>query len=157
MPWADCFIAKWLIIYHVFYLLNLKNTTERMRGQWPEYLVSKILPFLYKRWQSQNWNEIFNDTGEESYDKFISAVHNIYQQAFPLVRVSRKVWRDKPWLTKALEISIKHKNKLHEEDIKQNTIITKIVCANAYLRQRKTIIMIYLKIIRIPCLISGKL
>ena len=46
--------------------------------------------------QSQNWNEIYNDTGEESYDKFTSAIHNIYQQAFPLVRVSRKRWRDKP-------------------------------------------------------------
>ena len=67
--------------------------------------------------QSQNWNEIYNDTGEESYDKFISAVHNIYQQALPLVRVSRKRWRDKPWLTKALRISIKHKNKLYKEYI----------------------------------------
>ena len=70
-----------------------------------------------QKMQSQNWNEIYNDTGEESYDKFISAVHNIYQQAFPLVRVSRKRWRDKPWLTKALKISIKHKNKLYKEYI----------------------------------------
>ena len=67
--------------------------------------------------QSYNWNEIHNDTGEEIYDKFIAAVHNIYQQAFPLVRVSRKRWRDKPWLTKALKVSIKHKNKLYREYI----------------------------------------
>ena len=57
--------------------------------------------FIHKM-QSQNWNEIHNHTGKESYDKFISAVHNIYQQAFPLVRVSRKRWRDKSlaWSTK---------------------------------------------------------
>ena len=67
--------------------------------------------------QSYNWNEIHDDTGEEIYDKFISAVHNIYQQAFPLVRVSRKRWRDKPRLTKALKVSIKHKNKLYREYI----------------------------------------
>ena len=70
-----------------------------------------------QKMQSQNWNEIYNDTTEESYDKFISAVHNIYKQAFPLVRVSRNRWRDKPWLTKALKISIKHKNKLYKEYI----------------------------------------
>ena len=67
--------------------------------------------------QSYNWNEIHNDTGEERYDKFISAVHNVYQQAFLLVRVSRKRWRDKPWLTKASKVSIKHKNKLYREYI----------------------------------------
>ena len=67
--------------------------------------------------QSYNWNEIHDDTGEEIYDKSISAVHNIYQQAFPLVRVSRKRWRDKPRLTKALKVSIKHKNKLYREYI----------------------------------------
>ena len=66
-----------------------------------------------QKMQSQNWNEIYNDTGEESYDKLISAVHNIYQHSFPLV--SRKKWRDKPWLTKALKISIKHKKKLYKE------------------------------------------
>ena len=70
-----------------------------------------------QKMQSHNWYEIYNDTGEEIYDKFILAVHNIYIQAFPLVRVSRKRWRDKPWLTKALKISIKHKNKLYKEYI----------------------------------------
>ena len=66
---------------------------------------------------SHNWNEIYNDTGEEIYDKFILAVHNMYIHAFPLVRVSRKRWRDKPWLTKALKISIKNKNELYKEYI----------------------------------------
>ena len=65
-----------------------------------------------QKMQSHNWNDIYNDTGEEIYDKFILAVHDIYIQAFPLVRVSRKRWRDKPWLTKALTISIKHKKEI---------------------------------------------
>ena len=70
-----------------------------------------------QKMQSQNWNEIYNDTGEESYVKFISAVYNAYQHAFPLVRVSRKRWRDKPWLIKALKYSIKHKNSIYKEYI----------------------------------------
>ena len=59
--------------------------------------------------QSHNWNEKYNDIGEETYDKFISAIPNIYQQAFPLVQVARKRWRDEHWLTKALKVSIKQK------------------------------------------------
>ena len=61
---------------------------------------------------SHNWNEIYNDTGDEMSDKFILAVYNIYQQAFLFVRVSRERWRDKLWLAKALKISIRHTNKL---------------------------------------------
>ena len=43
----------------------------------------KICVIFVQKMQSHNWNEIYNDTGEETYDKFISAVQNIYQQAFP--------------------------------------------------------------------------
>ena len=38
----------------------------------------------------------------------------IFQQSFPVVRVSRKRWQDKPWMTEALKISIKRKNKLYK-------------------------------------------
>ena len=77
----------------------------------------KHCAIFIQKMQSQNWNEIYNDTGEESYYKLISAVHNIYWQAFPLVRTSRKRWRDKPWPTEVLKISIKHKNKFNKEYI----------------------------------------
>ena len=69
----------------------------------------KNCAIFVQKMQSQNWNEIYYDTGEETYDKFISTVQNIYQQEFPLVRVSRKRWRDKPRFTKALKVSIKQK------------------------------------------------
>ena len=67
--------------------------------------------------RSYNWKKNRKDTEEVSHDNFISAVHNIYQQALPLVRVSRKRWCDKSWLTKALKVSIKQKNKLYREYI----------------------------------------
>ena len=45
----------------------------------------KNCAIFVQKMQSYDWNEIHNDTGEEMYDKFISTVLNIYQQAFPLV------------------------------------------------------------------------
>ena len=58
------------------------------------------LSHFYTEVQPQNWNEIYNDTGEENKEKFISVIYNVYQQSFPLVRVPRERWCDKPWPTK---------------------------------------------------------
>ena len=83
------------------------------------------------------------DIRKETHHKFISAVHNIYQQVFPLVRVSRKRWRDKPWLTKALKISIKHENKLYKEYILRPERVCKTkynAYKNCLLKQRKSTI-----------------
>ena len=104
---------------HLPCFLSLKFEKYNRMDERPMIRIfgEKNCAFFVQKMQSYNWNEIHNDTGEEIYDKFIAAVHNIYQQAFPLVRVSRKRWRDKPWLTKALKVSIKHKNKLYREYI----------------------------------------
>ena len=104
---------------HLPCFLSLKFEKYNRMDERPMIRIfgEKNCAIFVQKMQSYNWNEIHNDTGEEIYDKFISVVHNIYQQAFPLVRVSRKRWRDKPWLTKALKVSIKHKNKLYREYI----------------------------------------
>ena len=36
-----------------------------------------------------------------------------YNKTFPYVRLSRKIARDKPWITTALKVSIKEKHKLY--------------------------------------------
>ena len=66
-----------------------------------------------QRMGRENWNDIYTGDGDY-YSKFITVVLRIYQQSFPIVRVSRKRWQDKPWMTKALKTSIKRKNKLYK-------------------------------------------
>ena len=53
-------------------------------------------------------SENFSVTENDWYIKFLTIMYGIYQQSFPLVRVSRKRWLDKTWITKALKISIKN-------------------------------------------------
>ena len=48
-----------------------------------------------QRMEAENWNEIYSEGGDY-YTKFITVVLRIFQQSFPVVRVSRKRWRDKP-------------------------------------------------------------
>ena len=63
--------------------------------------------------ETENWNEIYINGGDY-YTKFITIVLRIFQQSFPVVRVSRKRWQDKPWMIRSLKISIKRKNKLYK-------------------------------------------
>ena len=86
---------------HLPCFISLEFEKYNRTDEWPMTRIfgEKNCAIFTQKMQSQIWNEIYNDTGEESYEKFIAAVRNIYQQAFLLVRVSRKRWRDKPWLT----------------------------------------------------------
>ena len=67
--------------------------------------------------EAQNWDDIYSNT-EDYYNKFITAVIHIFQQSFPVVRVSRKRWHDKPWMAAALKASIKRKNLLYNVYLK---------------------------------------
>ena len=58
--------------------------------------------------ETENLNEKYINGGDY-YTKFITIVLRIFQRLFPAVRLSRKHWQDKPWMTKALKISIKCK------------------------------------------------
>ena len=69
-----------------------------------------------QRMEAENWNEIYSEGGDY-YTKFITVVLRIFQQSFPVVRVSRKRWRDKPWVTKALKNSIRRKNNLYKASL----------------------------------------
>ena len=69
---------------------------------------TKFAVFVQKM-EAQIWIDIYSNTGD-CYDKFITAIIHIFQQSFPVVRVSRKRWHDKPWMTAALKASNKSKN-----------------------------------------------
>ena len=66
----------------------------------------------------ENWNEKYMDSEHDWYHEFVTAVHQIFQQSFPLVQLSRQRFKDKPWwITKGLKISIMHKNRLYKTQL----------------------------------------
>ena len=66
---------------------------------------------------TENWNDEYMDSEHDSYHKFVTTVHHIFQQSFPLVQLSRRRIKDKPWITKGLKISIMHKNRLYKTQL----------------------------------------
>ena len=66
--------------------------------------------------EASNCDDIYTNKGD-CCNKFITAVIHIFKQSFPVVRVSRKRWHDKPWMTAALKTSIKSKNLLYKANL----------------------------------------
>ena len=66
---------------------------------------------------TENWNDKYMDSEDDWYHTFVNTVHRIFEQLFPLVQLSRQRIKDKPWITKGLKISIKHKNRLYKSQL----------------------------------------
>ena len=52
--------------------------------------------------ESENWDDMFTED-TDWYTKFIQIVREKFENSFPLVQVSRKRMKDKPWITKGLQ------------------------------------------------------
>ena len=50
--------------------------------------------------------------GDTSYQIFSNNYLNLFNKYFPYVKQSRKSFKDKPFITKGIKVSIKYKNKL---------------------------------------------
>ena len=63
--------------------------------------------------QNVNWDALYTE-GSDLYDNFINLLYTKFQQSFPLVRLSQKREKDKPWITKGIKIRIKVKHRLYK-------------------------------------------
>ena len=64
------------------------------------------------------WEEILNfDDVDTQYERFYNILGTSFNQAFPLVKISRARIKDKPWITAGLRKSIRKKNMLYRKSI----------------------------------------
>ena len=66
--------------------------------------------------ESQDWDNIYTQ-GSDWYTIFITKIRHFYEKSFPLVYVSRKRLKDKPWISKGLRISIRKSHRLYRLSI----------------------------------------
>ena len=57
--------------------------------------------------QAENWQVLY-EPDADWYSRFITVVKQKFETCFPLVRVSRKRIKDRPWITTGLKLSIKN-------------------------------------------------
>ena len=69
---------------------------------------------------NENWDVIYNSHGDW-YLKFITTVKRIFDMSFPLVQVSRKRIKDKPWMTQDLKIRIRKNHQLFSKTLRSSS------------------------------------
>ena len=85
-------------------------------------------------------NEISNDLAfNQIFSQLVLNLQTLQNKYFPLIRVSKKKFKEKPYLSKGLKVSIKHKNRLYKKFLnnqnevneykwrKYNKIVAKLV------------------------------
>ena len=71
--------------------------------------------------ESEDWGALYID-GADWYTNFIITVKNKLNACFPLVWVSRKRLKDKPWLTHSLKTCIRKKHKLYKITMRNGNV-----------------------------------
>ena len=61
---------------------------------------------------------------DKSYDLLSNKYQRLFNKYFPYVKQSRKSFRDKPYITSGIKVSIKYKNKLFEKYLNSPNDIT---------------------------------
>jgi len=65
---------------------------------------------------SIDWTDVFNVNNDVNlcYDSFISRLSEVYNHCFPLVRISRKAYKNKSWFSTDLRKELYEKNRLYK-------------------------------------------
>ena len=70
-----------------------------------------------------DWQFVLNGTDTQMvYSKFHEAISVKYNACFPYRKISKKYYKNKPWLSTALKESIKIKNKLYVKSKRSDDI-----------------------------------
>ena len=69
--------------------------------------------------QNVNWDALYTE-GSDWFDNFINLVYTKFQQSLPLIRLSRKRTKDKPWVTKGIKLSSKVKHRLYKSSLRNS-------------------------------------
>ena len=63
-----------------------------------------------------NWNGVLScNAVNDAYNEFTKLFSLAINQSFPLVKQSRRSFKDKKWITPAIKVSIRHKNRLYKK------------------------------------------
>ena len=106
-----------------FALINDNSVKEKknIRPLIRIYSEQNITKFK-ERLDNTDWNRLIeNHDIDNSYSICYKNLYSMYNECFPLVRLSRKRAKDKKWLTMELKTSIKIKNKLHKKSASHPT------------------------------------
>jgi hypothetical protein len=100
-----------------FMLINCQSAQSQKRDRPYIRIFSERNILKFKTLLSNaSWEEVLTSHDvNESYNKFTDLFSQAYDECFPLVKQSRLNSKKKNWITPAIMVSIKHKNRLYKK------------------------------------------
>ena len=78
-----------------------------------------------------DWANVFqSDSTQRAFSLFHNELRKLHDRCFPLQHISKKYNTRKPWLSDALRVSIKKKNKLYRKSVKIKSVYNEMVYKN---------------------------
>ena len=104
---------------HLPCFISLQYANNSYTGNRPMSRIfgSRNCSKFVQKMATENWNDKYMDSEDDWYHTFVNTMHRIFEQSFPLVQLSRQRIKDEPWITKGLNISITHKNRLYKSQL----------------------------------------
>ena len=85
--------------------------------------INNIQPLLH----TNNDGSLTDKSVNENFSEITSNSINLLNNSFPLVKLSRSKARDKPFMSAALKVSIRHKHKLYNKYLTNKTQVNKLI------------------------------
>ena len=97
---------------HLPCFISIKCGNTKMSRPLTRVLGDKNCQRFIESMQAENWQVLY-EPDADWYSRFITVVKQKLETCFPLVRVSRKRIKDRPWITTGLKLSIKEYHRLY--------------------------------------------
>ena len=110
-----------------FILLELKLNKSKDRPYVRLFTRNRINYFLQNHingpplLQTNSDGTLVNQDIQVAYPEFIKNYKTMLNKYFPLVKLSRKKFKDKPWITNGIKVSIKYRTRLFKKYIEKRT------------------------------------
>ena len=108
----------------LFLDINTPSINER---PYTRLFTEKKIIFIIENLANESALIADSDLNEanNSYDIFSNNYIDLFNKYFPYVRQSRKSFKDKPYITRGLKVSIRTKNRLYHKYLKDPTDLNK--------------------------------
>ena len=105
-----------------FCIIETKSKTINKNRPMIRLYNAKNYANYINKLESLSFDQIFACTGaNEAYNILSNLIKDIHDECFPEVRLSRKKFKDKPWITKSLKKLISTKNAIYRQYTKSPT------------------------------------
>ena len=116
--WLTDWLTDWMIDWWLDYEKDrAKTDTPILKRNMCQRNITKFI----SKMNMIDWQFVLNETDTQSaYTKFHEVISTKCNACFPYRKISKKYYKNKPWLSTALKESIKIKNKLYVKSKRSN-------------------------------------